>query len=146
MLLGNTDVEETKFHALSEVGKTGARHHAGTDRHKILVSLATGDDAFGELIRKCLFAGRLNAFFPVKRTYAVVRRWIFFGELIAFTFFSRNVDKDRTFYLFGDLQLLFEKFDVMAVKWSEILKSQILENDRFAVAADQKTDPGLDRN
>ena len=34
----------------------------------------------------------------------------------------------------------------MAVKWSEILKSQILENDRFAVAADQKTDPGLDRN
>ena len=142
MFFRDGHVEETKFHALSKLGKAGTGHHGSTNSYHFFMLLTYTYDGIGKSTGKCFFAGRLYTLFLVKRRNTMVGRWILFCERVALTFLCCYMDQYRAIDLLGDLNLFLKKRNVMTIKRSIILEPQILEDNR-SISADHKTEPGL---
>jgi len=135
VFLGDADVEELCRDFLGEVDEAGAARHGAGDTEHLGVGLGEADEGVAEDIlqvgRGARGGGLALARGGIEGAEAVEFLRVGDGGFEAFAFFGEDVDEDRDVGVLGELEVLLEGVEVMAVDGAEVAQAKFLEEGRF---------------
>ncbi|CDN43885.1 hypothetical protein BN871_DS_00300 [Paenibacillus sp. P22] len=131
MLLRNADVDHPAGEARRELHQPGSCRHRRSDRHDALVALGQLDERIAEHLGIHRRSDRLEhlAGFDLVRRSPVPFERIVLGRRIAFALDGNDMHENRSLHVARLLQHIQQLAHVVAVDRTEIMESELLEQD-----------------